>query len=505
MSEIDLTSTPRRSSGREELLSATVQSAVKLLRCREIDEAIPEILATLGTATDVDRMQLLHMQRGETDGIFRCARHFGWCAPGISPPEGLKSIVGRDIAADGFGEWADKFRRGEIVAGSVDSFAPHVHAFFARDNVKSIIGVPIFVGGEWWGCIGFDSCRSPRGWLAGEIEVLKMLSEVIGVAVQRTRTLAELADANRIIERSAAILFRLMPKSTGYALTYVSSNICRYGYSAAELLARPDEWAKYVDAADLPLITEAINGITSGELTEFDAEFRFIAPDGSRIWFYASAKTAKDAWTNAIAIEGIATDITDRKQAALEIEKLASTDIVTGLANRGAFLRRLGEACDRANVTGGRLALHFVDLDDFKQVNDAHGHCVGDELLRAVAGRLEHAVRGGDLVARFGGDEFAVLQVDPPSLTFAETTAQRICSAIAKPYKVGSKTVSVGASVGVDFSDDAKAEGDAMLARADRALYRAKAAGRNCVRVHTEEMDAIPASGSERQRSSSAA
>jgi len=168
-------------------------------------------------------------------------------------------------------------------------------------------------------------------------------------------------------------------------------------------------------------------------------------------------------------------------------------------------LRWLHQACARARETNQLLALHFIDLDGFKQVNDCHGHIVGDELLRAVAQRIENAVRDTDTVARFGGDEFAVLQVGPSSLEFTEATARRICSAINRPYKIGGKSISVGASIGVACCPDDCANRDAMLAHADRALYRVKADGRNCVRVYEAAPDGTSGSGAGRKLQSPSA
>jgi diguanylate cyclase (GGDEF)-like protein/PAS domain S-box-containing protein len=475
-----------RNCEREGLLSATVNCAVELLRVRDLEQSIPSVLQTIGAAAGVDRMQLLQLV--EQGGKRVCARHYGWHAPGVPPAKNLKSIVNCDVIANAFRPWAEKNRRGEIVAGAVESFPPPIREFFASDAVLSVVAVPVFVDGEWWGIIGFDSCKAVRNWLPDEIDVLKMLAEVVGTAIERTRTHAELADAKRIIDNSPTILYRLSAEAD-FPLTYISPNIERYGYTAEELLANPARWSELVDPADIGRVVSNIQSMVHGDTSEASADFRLIKPDGSRVWFDGRAKAIRHCQSNVTAIEGIASDITERKQAAAAIEKLARTDILTGLANRSAFLDRLGEACGRAGDANGLLAVHFVDLDGFKLINDRYGHPVGDELLRAVAQRLTRSVRESDIVARFGGDEFAVLQVGLPSVEFAETTAQSICRLVRRPYKIGGKTMDVGASIGLECGVAGNANADDMMVRADRALYRAKADGRNCVCVYDPALD----------------
>lgn len=467
---------------REEFLSATIAATVELLRCHDLDQAIPEMLKALGIAAGADRMQLLHMQP-DAYGM-RWARLFTWCAPGIAPPERLKTIVGRDVAADGFGDWAARFRRGEIVHGVVEHLHPDKRAIFEPDDVKSVVGVPIVIDGEWWGVIGFDSCQPETSWISGELDILKMLAEVVGAALQRNHTLARLADANRIIEHSTTILFRLLQTSTlNYTLGYVSSNIIRYGYTPNDLIAASDRWIDLIDSADVPHILDAINAVGSGRVATVDAEFRMVLPDGSRTWFLGQATASHDPETRISAVEGIVTDVTERKRAAMEIERLASTDSITGLANRSAFLRRLQQACAQAHQSGAAVAVHYIDLDGFKNVNDTHGHILGDELLKAVGKRIANTVRSDDTVARLGGDEFAVLQANLSSLTQSQRTAERICDVIGgQPFRIGDLSVRISASIGVDRCSGTDADGESLLAGADQALYRAKAEGRNCVR-----------------------
>lgn len=160
----------------------------------------------------------------------------------------------------------------------------------------------------------------------------------------------------------------------------------------------------------------------------------------------------------------------------IELERRASTDELTGLANRAAFEEALAGALGDARKAG--KAVLAVDLDRFKQVNDTHGHLVGDDLLEEVAVRLRAAVRDDDLPARMGGDEFAVLLRGVADVSALAATAERVVRSLGEPYLLGIHTVEIGASVGAAFVATAGSTVDAVLARADEALYVAKRAGR---------------------------
>jgi diguanylate cyclase len=168
----------------------------------------------------------------------------------------------------------------------------------------------------------------------------------------------------------------------------------------------------------------------------------------------------------------------NRRLAAMvgELEHQAFHDGLTNLANRALFRERVAHALRRRSQAGTPLALLFIDLDDFKTVNDQLGHAAGDDLLVAVAGRLRTCVRGEDTVARLGGDEFAVLLEQAPNHEVAVRVAGRILEAMRPPFPLHGQQVQVGASVGVTVSE--ATEVDAVLREADVAMYTAKARGK---------------------------
>lgn len=173
----------------------------------------------------------------------------------------------------------------------------------------------------------------------------------------------------------------------------------------------------------------------------------------------------------------------ERKRAELDLARLAHFDPLTELPNRGYFRERLGHALTRARRSGVPLAVLFVDLDDFKPVNDMHGHAAGDSLLVAIGGRLQDTVRDGDIVARLGGDEFAVVLADLSGLDEAISVAERMLGAIAAPHRLGDDEARVTASIGVAVHPAAGETAEELLKAADHAMYAAKRRGRNTVQV----------------------
>jgi diguanylate cyclase (GGDEF)-like protein len=173
----------------------------------------------------------------------------------------------------------------------------------------------------------------------------------------------------------------------------------------------------------------------------------------------------------------VSRDVSDRKQIEDELAVLALHDHLTGLPNRALFLEQLASGLARARRHRSQLALLFVDLDEFKAVNDRLGHAAGDQLLIAAAERLGAAVRDNDLVARFGGDEFTVLCEDLHADQQATAIAQRILTALQQPLTVEGSTLSVPASIGIALAAGVSETAAALLHKADAAMYQAKHGG----------------------------
>jgi diguanylate cyclase (GGDEF)-like protein len=182
-------------------------------------------------------------------------------------------------------------------------------------------------------------------------------------------------------------------------------------------------------------------------------------------------------------------DVTEAVRAEQQIRYLGSHDGLTGLPNRTLLLDRIGEAVTRAR-RGEMFCLHYLDLDNFKSVNDLHGHSVGDLLLKQAIARLRLCLRETDTLARLGGDEFVVLQADVGKPEEAGSLARRFIEAIAEPFDLDGRQAYVGVSIGVSVCPNDGADVDTLLKNADLAMYRSKSEGRNTYRFFEFAMDA---------------
>jgi diguanylate cyclase (GGDEF)-like protein len=180
----------------------------------------------------------------------------------------------------------------------------------------------------------------------------------------------------------------------------------------------------------------------------------------------------------------------EKQHAERRIRFLAHHDVLTGLANRASLIDRMGAVLVASAQQRGHLAVHFIDLDHFKEINDRFGHDGGDFLLRTIAERLQAITRGSDIVARLGGDEFVLVQPNISGREQAEEFARRLSSALAEPMRLKEHELFTTVSIGVAL---APADGDTperLLKSADLAVYKSKADGRNCVRFFLPKMDA---------------
>jgi diguanylate cyclase (GGDEF)-like protein/PAS domain S-box-containing protein len=206
---------------------------------------------------------------------------------------------------------------------------------------------------------------------------------------------------------------------------------------------------------------------------------------GERIWVAETAWAIRDGPGAMLGFEGTIVEATERKRAEERIAHLARHDPLTGLANRQRFVEALGAAL----AAGERLAVLFLDLDRFKAVNDTLGHPAGDALLRAVAERLTALAGPEDVVARFGGDEFAILRRDAGAAE-AAAFAEGALAALDAPIRIEGREIGLGAGLGVALAPQDAADPAALMQAADIALYRAKGQGRFAWRAFTPEMAA---------------
>jgi diguanylate cyclase (GGDEF)-like protein/PAS domain S-box-containing protein len=199
-------------------------------------------------------------------------------------------------------------------------------------------------------------------------------------------------------------------------------------------------------------------------------EYRLIARDGRVVWLRDEGVVVFDEHRRPVYLQGYLLDITREREAEQQLRQLALYDPLTGLANRAFFHERLRHAIKLRHDDDHATGLLYIDLDDFKGINDRWGHDLGDEVLHEIGRRIEQSVRPGDTAARLGGDEFAIVLTEPVTPEDAVGVAERLLAEIGRPLDSGAGPLETGASIGIAFGSD----DETLLKEADIAMYRAK-------------------------------
>jgi diguanylate cyclase (GGDEF)-like protein/PAS domain S-box-containing protein len=247
-------------------------------------------------------------------------------------------------------------------------------------------------------------------------------------------------------------------------------------------------WFSHVHPEDRQRLEAAIMAHLDGQTPHFEQEHRLLHKDGNYRWVLSRGMAVRDATGKSSRIAGSLTDITERKVA----------DVLTGLPNRVLFLDRLGRALEHAKWSQDFLfAVLLLDLDRFKMINESLGHVIGDQMLSAMAHRLEDCLRNaaprpgeGYTIARLGGDEFAILLEGIQDINDATCVAERLQQQLAAPFTLGGHEVFTTASIGIALSATGYGRPEDLLRDADTAMYRAKAHGKACHEVFDTAMHA---------------
>ncbi|MGB8859878.1 MAG: EAL domain-containing protein [Ilumatobacteraceae bacterium] len=238
-----------------------------------------------------------------------------------------------------------------------------------------------------------------------------------------------------------------------------------------EEISHPDDWQR-----NASLMRRAADH----EVDNYRMEKRYIRGDGGVVWARTWVSVMDDGEGGSLAIAHIE-DVTEQRHNAERLEWAATHDGLTGLPNRFRFLERLGGYLEKAEP--GSIAVLFIDIDNFKVINDSLGHDAGDQLLQSMSERLRSVVRDRDMLGRFGGDEFIVMLRDISGSYDPFDAAEQLRAEIAKPLVIDDAELFVTASIGITISDREGVTTTEMLRDADAAMYRAKARGRDCVEV----------------------
>jgi len=679
---------------REAILKAVSFAAERFLRApTTLDQNISNVLKRLGEAAGVSRVYVFENYT-TADGTLLASQRYEWVAPGIPPQIDNPELQALPFREAGFSRWADALQRSQPIHGHVRDFPKSERDLLAAQAISSLVVVPIFVGAEWWGFLGFDSCSQERQWSHTEIEALSAAADTLGATIQRKQTEEALRLGNEkltalykssldlIVPHDLSQLLQIITKRATDLLRgsggglylcnperrevrcVVSYNTARdyedtilqYGQGAAGVVAETGKslivedysaWSHRAEAFEgdrsftsiisvpmlwqgqvtgvihvlhgdeayftdehLELLTlfanQAALAVKNARLLESEREQRqlaeamrlagrtlsarldtdtvldqlldqvarlvpydsanimrikgdyaqvvraqgysdfypenaglvegakfylpetpnlksvvasgapFVIPDVREYDVWHKLETSKHirSWVGApikLSGEVVALFSLDKtepgfyqphhlelltlfaEQASLafhnaslfeEVQRLALTDELTGIANRRQIFQMGQWEFNRAKRFERTLAAIMFDLDHFKRVNDKHGHAVGDKVLQVVAQRCSENVREIDILARYGGEEFVVL-LSETCLADAAKTAERLRQAVAgQAIETSAGSLPITISLGVASTEVKTRDLSDLLRRADAALYAAKQAGRN--RVYCE-------------------
>jgi diguanylate cyclase (GGDEF)-like protein/PAS domain S-box-containing protein len=348
---------------------------------------------------------------------------------------------------------------------------------------KSLICVPFFDGGRAVGALNVVSSSDDR-LDEHDRETMEILAVVLSSAVSQA-TAFELK--RQQVEQLARFEAMYHGAPIGIAMISPAGHVVEsntalrdiLGYSAEELAERP--FSTYTHPDDVGENSDAFRAVMAGERDGYRMEKRYVRKDGATVWGNVSVSLVRDATGRPSFAVGMLENVTERKLAEEALKRQAEVnrhqalhDSLTGLPNRVLFRERIEQALKRAERDDDQVAVLLMDLDRFKEVNDALGHHAGDALLMEVGRRLPAVLRASDTVARLGGDEFGMLLIAPGGAEGVVPLVERIHRALQEPVVVSDLPLEIEASVGVAVYPADGLDSETLLRRADVAMYAAK-------------------------------
>ncbi len=415
------------------------------------------------------------------------------CA-GITPTKGTYPL---EIFIGGTREM---FRTQSWLFSHADAINPHLiedgsgAILHGQMQIKSLLWYPFSFHAEGYYLLVLNQIGARKEWSAEEITFLDSVGHEVGIALEKIRLLSE----RSVVENSLRIAATAFEAQEGMVITDADGVILRVnsafseitGYASDEVIGKRPNVVRSGrhDAAFYTAMWESVrnSGTWSGEIWNRRKSGE-IYPEHLVI---TAVRDGDGRITNYV---GTFNDITERKAAADEIRNLAFYDLLTGLPNRRLLMDRLQHSLVSAERNKRGSALMFIDLDNFKTLNDTLGHDMGDLLLQQVARRLGDCVREVDTVARLGGDEFVVMleglgEHELEVAANARAVGEKILNALNASYALGSHDYHSTPSIGVTLFHDASVNIEGLFKQADIAMYQAKKAGRNTLRFFDPEM-----------------
>lgn len=367
----------------------------------------------------------------------------------------------------------------------------------ARGEVEAVgtdspiwLGVPLKTPTGPIGVLVVQDYEDRNKYSQHDVEFLTSVADQIALAIERKQA----EDALRQSQER----FELVAKATSDAIwdwNFATREIWwndgfrkLFGYHGADVGNDIESWTKRLHPDDCDRVINDIHRHIESGNTNWSDEYRFLRHDGSYAFVIDRGYVVHDANGEPVRMIGSMMDVSERKLLEEQLTHQALHDPLTKIANRVLFRDRVEHALSKLRRDSSSLAVLFLDLDNFKQVNDSIGHSAGDKLLIAVAQRLQDCLRNSDTAARLGGDEFAVLVEFVHNAEEAVMIAERIRTVFRQPFVIDGKEVYMGTSIGIAQSSPQVRTSDELLRNADLAMYRAKNGGKGSYVVFEQRM-----------------
>ncbi|QYO65627.1 diguanylate cyclase domain-containing protein [Leptolyngbya sp. 7M] len=355
------------------------------------------------------------------------------------------------------------------------------------DEIESVgtdspiwLGVPLKTPQGTIGVLVVQDYENSDTYNERDVDLLSSVADQIAIAIERKKSEEAIRQSN---ER-----FELVTRATSDAVWDLDLQTNKiwwnegfekmFGYRKNEIGDTLDDWARCLHPEDAERVSYSMKRVIESDTPKWAEEYRFRRSDGTYAYVIDRGYLVRDDNGRSVRMLGSMMDVTERKLLEEQLTHQALHDPLTKIANRALFRDRVDHALARAGRTQASISVLFLDLDNFKSVNDSLGHAIGDKLLVAAAERLQDCLRTSDTAARFGGDEFSVLIEAVHRPDEAVLVAERILEVFKQPFFVDGKEMHISTSIGIASNSPEVTSSEALLRNADLAMYLAKSGGK---------------------------
>ncbi len=476
---------------REAILETLRVAAERLFRDKSFSMAVQRVLEDLGAATGVDRVYIFENHRDAARRLLTSHR-YEWVAEGVSPQQANPDLQNLPFTEAGLSRWLSNLQKNQVVKGHVKDFPASERDLWTAQHIQSVLIVPIFMGNDLWGFIGFDETKWERQWSPAEEDALRGAGGILGGAIERRRVEQALNQSEArylgILQDQFEFICRYKPDGR---LLFGNQAYLRFCGIKRKNLDGLNIWDQ-VQPERLEGLHAKISSLTPAEPVAI-TEFLSRRGDGALRWIEWTERGIFDEMGALVEVQAVGRDIDDEvhlkkqlEESLLKSESLAMTDDLTGLLNRRAIMEHAEAEWNRAQREKRALTLIILDLDYLKRINDTYGHLAGDRALDHMAGLLRSSMRRYDWAGRWAGDEFLLVLPGTGHIEAVEV-AERLRARVKKSKVIvkDNQEIDLQISLGVAGLEVVTPEDSlqSLLGRADQALYRAKQEGRDRVGV----------------------